>query len=59
MPRITDDALRQVQDALRQYEAEVRASDLTDITKHTYTTHARRFVRWLDHGYTPPGIGRR
>ena len=57
MPRITDDALRQVKDALRQYEAEVRASDLTDTTKHTYTTHARRFVSWLDHGYTPPGIG--
>ena len=56
MPRITDDALRQVKDSLRQYEDAIEASNLTPTTKKTYITHARRFVSWLDHGYTP-GMG--
>ena len=53
MPRITDDALRQVQDALRQYEAEIQATNLTFTTKHHYTLHAINFVRWLDHDFEP------
>ena len=53
MPRITDDALRQVQDALEMYEAEVRASAIAEASKKIYTLYPRMFVRWLDYDYEP------
>lgn len=53
MPKISRDALRQVQDALEQYEDEVDDSLLKRSTKHTYILHAQNFVRWLDDDFEP------
>ena len=53
MPKIANDALRQVQSALDQYEKQVEASSLTRSTKNTYTLHASNFVRWLDDDFVP------
>ena len=53
MPKITRDVLRQVQDALEQYEEEVEASSMTRSTKDTYLRHAWHFVRWLDDDFVP------
>ena len=55
MPQINVDALRQVQEALDRYEAEVNESLLARTTKDTYLTHARNFVRWLDDDFEPGG----
>ena len=53
MPKISKDALKQVQAALDQYEKEVDASSLTRSTKNTYFLHAWHFVRWLDDDFVP------
>ena len=53
MPKITSQALRQVQDALGQYEIRVEASSLARNSKVTYLLHARNFVRWLDDDFEP------
>ena len=53
MPRISRNALRQVRDALGQYEMQVDASPLALNTKNTYLLHARNFVRWLDDDFEP------
>ena len=53
MPKINDDALRQVQAALDRYGAEVNESLLARTTKDTYLLHARNFVRWLDDDFEP------
>lgn len=45
--RISLDALREVEDALRNYEREVQSSDMTNSTKSTYVMHSTNFVRWL------------
>ena len=53
MPKINNDALRQVQAALDRYQEEVKATDCTESTKKTYILHARNFVRWLDDDFEP------
>lgn len=51
--RISKNALREVEDALREYEKEVKSSDMTDSTKRTYLLHTRNFVRWLKDEFVP------
>lgn len=53
MPKISPQALREVEQALREYEAEVSATKLTQPTKKTYLGHSRHFVRWLNDDFTP------
>ena len=53
MPRIDEDAYRQVQKALERYALEVQDSNLTLKTQHTYIHHASTFVRWLNYDFTP------
>lgn len=50
---ISKNALREVEDALQEYETEVHASDMTDSTKRTYILHTRNFVRWLKAEFVP------
>lgn len=52
--RVSPSALQEIDRALRDYEAEVDASDLAESTKWTYKRHASTFVRWL-HGKFKPG----
>ncbi len=58
MPKISQDALREVQDALERYREVVEASDMTLATKRTYLLHSHNFVRWLADNFTP-GINAR
>ena len=53
MPKISNSCLKQVKDALEQYEQEVEAAELQKSTKRTYLQHAKSFVRWLDDGFKP------
>ena len=55
MPKISDDALRQVQEAFGRYENEVNAEALAASSKKTYILHAWHFVRWLDDDFEPGG----
>lgn len=50
---ISEDALREVEDALHEYEKEVQSSGMTDSTKRTYLLHTRNFVRWLQGEFAP------
>jgi hypothetical protein len=56
--KISTEALREVEDALKVYVDEVIEADLTDSTKDTYTAHPMRFVRWLRGDFTPGSRGR-
>ena len=53
MPKINQDALRQVQEALDRYEKEVDATSLAPLSKKTYILHAWHFVRWLKDDFEP------
>jgi hypothetical protein len=53
MPKVSREALREVEQALKQWEAEVKATKLTAPTKKTYLGHPRHFVRWLNDDFTP------
>ena len=58
MPKVGDDALREVTIALRQWEYDVTESDgLKQSSKQTYIDYAREFVRWLNDDFQP-GAGR-
>ena len=50
---ISEDTLREVEDALHEYEKEVHSSEMTDSTKRTYLLHTRNFVRWLQGEFVP------
>jgi len=52
---ITSGVLREVERALEQYEAEVKAAGISRDTERTYLGHTRRFVRWLNDDFTPGG----
>jgi len=58
VPKISTQALREVEAAMKKYLDEVIAADLADSTKDTYTTHSRNFVRWLTDDFTPGSRGR-
>jgi len=51
--KISPEALREVQDALDRYTAEVKGTNLAEWTKKTYLDHALQFVRWLKDEFTP------
>ena len=51
--RISERSLREVQAALREWEAAVNATRLKPSTKKTYVGHPRHFVRWLAGDFTP------
>ncbi len=53
MAKISPEALREVQRALEEYEAEVQATNLTEDSKKTYLGHTRHFVRWLNDDFSP------
>ena len=53
MPKVTPDVLREVQQALKEYEADVPATKLTEDSKQTYLGHTRHFVLWLNDDFTP------
>ena len=60
MPKVSPSALREVRDALRQYELTVVATEMQWSTKNTYLSHANNFVRWLADDFEPGAtIGRR
>jgi hypothetical protein len=43
------DSEKTAMDWYREYEQWVHSLDqLTPLTKHTYTTHAKRFAKWID-----------
>lgn len=52
--KVSQSALREVQEALKDYEREVQDSpNLGSETKRTYLRHAKTFVRWLDDDFAP------
>ena len=53
MPRISQSALAQVREALREYDEEVNNSKLSLESKAAYVAHAKQFVRWLEHDLEP------
>jgi hypothetical protein len=53
--RVNTKTLQEVEEALREYERDVQASDLTPSTKRTYLSHAKDFVRWLKGDFVPGG----
>ena len=53
MARIGEDALRQVLDALEDYENIVNNTPLAPTSKSTYLLHANHFVRWLQDDFDP------
>jgi hypothetical protein len=57
MQRISPSAQWEVERALKEYLAEVEASELAHLTKATYTEHARNYVRWLKGEFVPPCLG--
>ena len=56
--RISQEALREIEAALEQYERQVLAADLRPTSKATYLLHARNFTRWLKGEFTPGIQGR-
>lgn len=45
--------MAEVGKALKEYEAEVEAANLSPKTEWTYLRHASTFVRWLRYDFTP------
>lgn len=55
MPKISREALREVEEALRRWELEVKASGVRAKTAKTYILHPTNFVRWLKDDFEPGG----
>jgi hypothetical protein len=53
MPKVSSQTLREVEQALEAYEAEVRAARLAPKTVRTYLLHATNFVRWMRDDFAP------
>lgn len=51
--RVGSKTLQEVEGALREYEQEVQASNMTPSTKHTYLLHSENFVKWLKGEFVP------
>ena len=54
--RISNDALTEVEEALKAYEQAVEEAPLTPSSRQTYVNRAQLFVRWLK-GDFEPGAG--
>lgn len=59
MPKATATALREIEDALEEYEREVNGSLLTPGAQETYLRYAAMFVRWIKDDFEPGGTLRR
>ena len=57
MGKVTDDALRKVEEAFDAYVIDLEASSLSRSSKDSYTFHGRSFVRWLKGEYEPGVAG--
>lgn len=53
MPKVSIEAIRQVEAALDQYEEQVETTNLKPSSKWTYILHARQCVRWLNADFEP------
>ena len=53
MPKISEPALREVNQALERFAAEVRQSRLKPSSQDTRISQASMFVRWLADNYAP------
>jgi Tfp pilus assembly protein PilX len=53
--RVSTNALQEVEAALREYEREVQASNMTPSTKYIYLLHSENFVKWLKVDFVPRG----
>ena len=53
MLKISNDALREVEEALERYKVEVRESGVAPNTEKTYLPNAEQFVRWLKGEFQP------
>ncbi len=56
-PRISPEALREVENALRQYVDLVVSADLSNWAKTEYVDRADQFVRWLKWEFEPGSRG--
>ena len=59
MPKVSHEVLAAVENAVKQYEQEVKSTALAQLSKATYLLHARHFVRWLDDDFEPGATLRR
>ncbi len=55
MPKISPQALKEVEQAFEDWKEEVEASNLTQSSKETYIGHPNHFVRWLNDDFVPGG----
>jgi len=55
--KISAEALREVEAALKTYVEEVIAADLSDWSKDVYAYHSTNFVRWLTGDFSPGSRG--
>ena len=53
--KVRPETLREVEEALERYRAEVEKSPLRPSAKQTYLLHSTNFVRWLDDDFQPGG----
>jgi len=53
MTRITQSALKEIEDAFDEYERFVHTTPMTEAAKKTYLLHSSNFVRWLKGDFIP------
>ena len=51
--RVSNEALQEIEAALREYEQEVESSNMSPATQHTYLLHSENFVKWLKGEFVP------
>jgi len=51
--QVSQQALNEVEAALKRYRHEVEEAPLAPATQRTYLQHAESFVRWLRGEFTP------
>ena len=51
--RVSSRTLVEIEEALKEYENEVNATNLAKNSKDTYLSHANHFVRWLKGDFEP------
>jgi hypothetical protein len=50
---VSSKTLDEIEAALREYERQIEASNMTPSTKHTYVLHSENFVKWLRGEFVP------
>ena len=51
--KISQSALREVENALEEFRIALDNSDLSDSSKRSYYRRANRFIRWIEGDYEP------